>query len=441
MRTLALLLALFLLSITVPAPASATWIENGLPLSAVVGDQSNSVAIPDGSGGAFVAWMDTRSGLEDVYAQRIDTDGNPLWTAGGVPVCTATDVQFDLQMISDGVGGIIMGWSDGRSGIVNSDIYAQRLDGSGAPLWAANGVAVCTAADLQFELRIVSDGAGGAILCWEDGRVDFNGDIYAQRISSAGTPLWTANGVGVSIVAAQQSKPRAASDGSGGIIITWYDGRFADFDVFANRLDADGNVLWNANGLDISVAIGTGEIFPEIVGHGDGTSTVVWTDYRSDTSGDLYAVGLNASGNWLYQPSPVTSAADQQTNHELVRDPATSDVIVVWEDGRGAGATADVYAQRFDSTGKMQWDWNGLPIGVVDASSQLGPSLVVDAAGYTTIAWRDLRFTPLNSIYAQRVSPAGELEWAVNGVVVTDAAGTKDNPVVIDDTSDRKSVV
>ena len=61
------------------------------------------------------------------------------------------------------------------------DIYAQRVNAAGSPQWTADGVALCTAANDQRDPTIVSDGAGGAIVTWDDRR---NGgyDIYAQHV-------------------------------------------------------------------------------------------------------------------------------------------------------------------------------------------------------------------------------------------------------------------
>ena len=88
------------------------------------------------------------------------------WQVDGNPISVATGDQSSPQLISDGAGGAIVTWKDSRSG--NYDIYAQRVNASGAVQWAANGVALCTATGDQYSPRIVSDGAGGAIVTWED---------------------------------------------------------------------------------------------------------------------------------------------------------------------------------------------------------------------------------------------------------------------------------
>lgn len=65
--------------------------------------------------------------------------------------------------------------------------------------WQAEGVEISTAPENQQAVSIISDGAGGAIMCWIDERTwDEQGgyrDIYVQRVSAAGFALWTPDGV------------------------------------------------------------------------------------------------------------------------------------------------------------------------------------------------------------------------------------------------------
>jgi len=39
-------------------------------------------------------WKDERNGNIDIYAQRIDASDVPLWAVDGVPVCTAAGDQI-----------------------------------------------------------------------------------------------------------------------------------------------------------------------------------------------------------------------------------------------------------------------------------------------------------------------------------------------------------
>ena len=79
---------------------------------------------------------------------------------------TATTNQENPQLISDGKGGAFITWEDSQGG--NSNIYAQHIDSTGTPKWAANGLAISVASVGKWnplKPQIVSDGQGGGDHC------------------------------------------------------------------------------------------------------------------------------------------------------------------------------------------------------------------------------------------------------------------------------------
>jgi hypothetical protein len=66
----------------------------------------------------------------DIFAQRIDPDGNLLWPDTGVLVCGAIDGQYYPQMIPNGEGGAILTWRDMRQDTIGA-VYAMRVTGNG----------------------------------------------------------------------------------------------------------------------------------------------------------------------------------------------------------------------------------------------------------------------------------------------------------------------
>ena len=220
--------------------ASAEWSSSptqNLPLCTAQNEQHFPALTTDGENGAIVAWSDARNANRDIFAQRIDATGDALWGVDGIPICDLPSSQSWPLMVSDANGGAILVWGDTRHG--NQDSYAQRIDASGNKLWDSEGIPVCTHPTLQDDLNAIADGKGGVIIAWEDWR-NGNQDIYAQRIDSTGKPLWKANGVPVYRGDGDQYDPVLIADGEGGAIFAWWDISTPDWNIFAQRLSADG---------------------------------------------------------------------------------------------------------------------------------------------------------------------------------------------------------
>ena len=286
--------ASLLLALATPNLARAAWPQNpGTNLAVIVAgfSQQQPMAIPDGSGGAILAWTDGRSGLDDdVYVQRVTASGALAWNPVGVNLTGSQPNNQNVPAIcSDDAGGAIIAWIDARTySTTLNDIYVQRINGSGVVQWTAGGVAVCTqAAEQQFP-RIAPDGAGGAIVAWTDLRSG-TGDIYARRISAAGVPQGTANGVAICTAAGWQSDVRIISDGQAGALLTWHDQRTDAGDIYVQRLLSFNFVDPNfpVNGRALCTATGA-QTYPEMVGDGAGGAILAWSDNRGGCGYDVY---------------------------------------------------------------------------------------------------------------------------------------------------------
>jgi len=400
-----------------------------VPICTASGGQGYPRLVSDGTGGAIITWDDQRSGNLDIYAQRVDARGNVLWTTDCMPISTAAEQQRDSQLVSDGAGGAIITWHDGRSG--NLDIYAQRVDASGAVLWTTDGVPICTEANTQANSQLVSDGAGGAIIAWYDYRSGSHSDIYAQRVDASGAVLWTSDGMPISTAANSQLDPQLVSDGAGGAIITWEDGRNGSWDIYAQRVDAGGTMLWTTDGVPICTA-GNNQVEPQLISDGTGSAIIAWEDRRSGTH-NIYAQRVDASGTalWTIDGVPISTAAEPQWYPQLVSD-GVGGAIITWQDER-SGAW-DIYAQRVDASGTILWTTDGVSISTA-AERQWYPQLVSDRAGGAIITWEDWRggSWEISDIYAQRVDASGVVLWTINGVPISTAAEHQLYPQLVSD--------
>ena len=182
------------------ASGTLQWAVNGVAVCAAANDQTVPRLVADGAGGAIVTWQDMRNSattVADIYAQRISGAGASQWTADGVPVSDVALSQSRPSITTDQAGGAIIAWNDLRNG--STDIYAQRLNGSGSGLWTADGVALCTDPAEQGNTVPVTDGANGAIVLWSDLRYGLEEDVFVRYLTAAGAPQGPANGQAVAV--------------------------------------------------------------------------------------------------------------------------------------------------------------------------------------------------------------------------------------------------
>ena len=415
-----------LLLLAHPAAALAAWPHSplvGLSVSPATLDQVNPVAVSDGAGGVVIAWQDGRNATNDIYAQRVSSTGAPLWTAGGVPVCTAAGTQMVPCITSDGAGGFVIAWQDLRG--ASTDIYAQKLDANGVTQWTANGVAVCTASNSQLYAHAVQDSSGGAIIAWVDYRSGTNFDIYAQRVSATGIARLGSNGIAVCTAANDQQDIAMVPDGTGGAFITWTDLRSgSDYDIYAQKLSGTGAQWATGTGMPVSVVAATSQSRPQLVRDGGGGLIVAWEDNRSGNK-DIYAQRLDGSGTpgWTLNGLVVANGTGDQSGVRMCPD-GFGGAVLAWADSRGTTGQ-DVYAQRLDLGGGAWWTANGRSVCTA-TGDQAVTDLSNDGAGTTILVWTDLRNGAHRDIYARAVNAAGTVLWQSNGVPICTTVASRD---------------
>jgi hypothetical protein len=420
----------FALQLLAP-PAHSQWSHDphvNNPVCTAAGFQSEPSIVTDGSGGAIISWVDYRRAVDsaDIYAQRIDAAGAVRWTTDGASISTA-GVTLGIPSISeDGTGGAVVAWEDNRNGAI-SDVFAQRIDSAGNTHWGSNGLLISTGSSfvLSHSPAVAGDGAGGAIVTWRDVRSGSNYyDIFAQRLNPAGEAQWDANGMAICSAEGAQNSPAIVSDGAGGAIISWEDIRSGtNYDIYSQRVNAAGLVQWVPDGVPVSRATNDQRAPIAALGDGTGGAIFAWNDQRSVTDEDIYAQRIDSAGVTLWDTNGVAiSAAGVDQAFPIIVSDGRGGAIVAWSDDRAG--TYDAFVQRVNSAGTVQWTADGVEVKSVVSS----PEVTIDGTGGAIVTWYKF-----GDVYAQHVDSSGILKWDTSGVAISIAAGGQSNPVIVDD--------
>ncbi|MFX0059605.1 MAG: hypothetical protein ACFE8J_15010, partial [Candidatus Heimdallarchaeota archaeon] len=412
------------------------WGSNGTEICSEFSWQVPAGLCSDDLGNTIIVWYDNRhsGNLGDIYAQKVNSNGISLWDINGTVICEENHGQGQIEMCCDGLGGAIIVWVDERDDL--GDIYAQRVDSNGALLWDINGTIICNDNSYQSDPDLCRDGSGGAIITWTDER---NGDqdIYAQRISAGGNTLWDYNGTAICNLAEYQGGPVICSDDAGGAIIAWADWRVPGYgsDIYAQRIAGNGSMYWTENGTGICTSIDNNQDWFVMSSDGFGGAIIAWQDFRDIvyTGTDIYVDRINKNGisQWNVDGKAICTILPDQYSPYLCVD-NSGGAIIAWSDGRGGMVTDyDIYAQKLDPNGNIQWASNGKC--VCNASyGQWISGVINDGKGGAIILWRDERNGD-EDVYIQRLNSEGDALWYWSGLVICNADNEQDDAFLIND--------
>jgi len=177
--------------------------------------------------------------------------------------------------------------------------------GSSRAQWPPSDVAsvpVAFEAGDQDSVEMVSDGNHGAVLVWQDARNGLGYDIYAQRLRADGVEMWASGGIPICSSVGDQMHPVVCrEDSTGSFVIAWQDQRNGSFDIYAQSVQADGTVRWAPEGVPVCTEA-EDQTYPQIVapgptyGAGSGDVVVAWQDYRKGFEWDIYAQMVTVDG-------------------------------------------------------------------------------------------------------------------------------------------------
>lgn len=314
-----------------------------VPLCQEAGDQQAPRLYKRGSE-LLIVWEDNRHQDWDLYYQRVDiTTGKPLLAREGVPLVRLAGPQRSVQLILDYFQNeMIALWLDYRR--LQGDIYFQRYTAEGKPLWEFAGRPLATSLAQQHSLRTA---AQDFQLFWV---------VYLEDESEQGTQphiaLLTTQGEvrlhrrlsgNIKRPFARTESPEAHPWGDK-LLLLWRDDRdAADHpQLYAQLLSPEGKPLWFPLGLAVSPQTQLSQKNPQVHVQGD-TLWLLWEGEESDVETDLFAQALTPEGKRLFtRPLAVCNADRVQTEARWLLHRGR--LYAYWTDNRSMEQTGfDLY--------------------------------------------------------------------------------------------------
>ncbi|MBU0520168.1 hypothetical protein KJ564_14670, partial [bacterium] len=145
-----------------------------------------------------------------------------------------------IQMISDGQGGFYF-IADSQYGLIQG-ILAQHIDSLGNRLWGDEGLTVFSGVLSSYD--VCSDENGGFIVIIESSVAPSDDEnIWGQRVDYDGNLLWGNPGAQIAIDPYSVNVLHICSDNTGGCFAVWSSNRVSnDVQLFMQHVDNDGSV-------------------------------------------------------------------------------------------------------------------------------------------------------------------------------------------------------
>ena len=168
----------------ITSDGETTFQDNGVPITTQTGFNHfypRISYIPE-TEEIYVFWneMDGNQNQRGIYGQKTDLNGNRLWGDSGiafVPLSDTNVLPISVRKSETDVVAFFLEYQDA----LNSTIKAMRIDGDGNYVWNAEQVVMCSVLSEKMHFDVNRFNNDQWIAVWEDMRAN-DGDIYGQNI-------------------------------------------------------------------------------------------------------------------------------------------------------------------------------------------------------------------------------------------------------------------
>lgn len=237
----------------------------------------------------------------------------------------------------------------------------------------------------QYSPSIAMDGVGNFVITWFDER-NGNWDIYFQCYDKNGTTKGKNTKVNDDFGISIQYAPSIAMDYNGNFVIVWYDYRNGNTDIYFQCYNSFGTSLGSNKKSNDDKGIAN-QYSPSVAMNDFGNYVIVWQDYRNGNK-DIYFQQYNVEGKTIGVNTKANDNIGKAESPSIDID-NNDNFVIVWKDYRNSDS--DIYYQQIDSSGKNLGE-NKKVNDDINSESQYAPTIAMNNSGNFVIVWMDNRY-------------------------------------------------
>ncbi len=386
-------------------------------------------------GHVYVAWIDTRNGLSDIYF-NYSSDYGATWQSTDLRLDRGGRSSSKPKISSDSIGHVYVTWYDTRNGL--SDIYFNYSSDYGAT-WQSTDLLLDTGGALSYYPEISSDSSGHVYVTWYDHR-NMNRDIYFNYSSDYGV-TWQSTDLRLDTDgpgAAQSYHPQISRDSTGHVYVTWYDMRNGLSDIYFNY-SSDYGATWQSTDfrLDTDTPGAATSAYPQLICDSNGRVYVTWLDGRNGASDIYFNYSSDYGATWQFTDLRLDTdtAGAAESGYPEVSSAPYGHVYVTWYDGRNG--ERDIYF-NYSSDYGATWQPTDIRLDtdMPGAAQSYIPQISSNPNGLVYVTWQDNR-NGLDDVYFNYSSDYGATWQPTDFRLDTDSSGAADSwwPQISSDSS------
>ena len=381
-------------------------------------------------GGVYIAWI--TEGDYHIYIQRLNINGEIQFNESGMLISDNTNSSWiainHLNLDVDSEDNAILTTVDQRTGVW--EVYAWKISSEGELVWGEEGIVVTDYGLVNMSPRIsILDDNSIIVSCTHD-----DSKVFIQRISSDGIMLFE-SGLFIEHESYALIAPQSITSLDNSFLIQWIgqaQGWPIYSEIFLQKFSLNGEEIWDeATTVMESTVLPMGNFSQQLIASLDGSSFSAWTQFSGNVQNAVVQL-ISGEGDliWDNEIDLSTNSSHFRMSPKVIASEESHNLIAVWKETNGSQSQRGIVAQKLDESGTRMWNSNGSDIVELNSDYDY---LDISIAGFgeeMVVVYIEQSANYNSDIFAKRIGTEGNFIWENEIAIITNSQNSKSDLMI-----------